>query len=571
MTELAHHPTLYADIARHAQERPDAIAVTDGARDVSYFRFAKDIEMVSRRLFSMQLPAISLVAISVQQPYLHWLVLIGLWRIGIASFSVDRGSETLKFNYFNANILITDHDLASEFQAPRIRVGDDWLVEDDVSFPPFVDHALNEDKTLRLAVSSGTTGTPKCSAFTKRVIDARLARVRRNPRFNTSICFMSLVNVASVEFFFSVGAWSVGGTVEFCQQPIIEALEKGDLKASLLFMNTSQLCDLVNALPAGRRPNKSLIVLVGGSTVPRDVYKKALERLAGSVMIVYGSTEAGSVAFNPNPLEYHEPGVCGFVVPEMEVQAINDAGHPVGEGALGEIRIRSTSCVSSYVDDPVMSATTFRDGWFYPGDLGKLGKNGLLTIVGRVDEVMNIGGWKVAPELIEEALFSCVGLKDLAVCAVPDAQGSDQVWVAVVRGEGFVQTALTTLWNSAGVPAGKSLNIAYVDVIPRNTRGKTVRFELVDLIKRHRMLAAVEPDHNGPTELNKNGSSIKIKDREFDIEKLSVSAKAQVASLCFVDDELQRLTRQIAVFQAARIAYSDELNKMLVEGTILLQ
>ena len=570
MTEPSLHPALYTDILRHATERPNAIAAIDGVRDVSYSRFAKDIEMVSRRLFRLQLAANSLVAISVQQPYLHWLVLIGLWRIGIASFSVERGLATLKFNYLNANILITDHDLTSEFQAPRIRVDDDWLVEDDASFPPFVDQALNEDKTLRLAISSGTTGTPKCSAFTKRVIDARLARVRRNPRFNTSICFMSLVNVASVEFFFSVGAWSVGGTVEFCQQPIIEALGKGDLKASLLFMNTSQLCDLVNALPAGRRPNKSLIVLVGGSTVPRDVYKKALERLAGSVMIVYGSTEAGSVAFNPNPLEYHEPGVCGFVVPEMEVQAINDAGHPVGEGALGEIRIRSTSCVSSYVDDPVMSATTFRDGWFYPGDLGKLGKNGLLTIVGRVDEVMNIGGWKVAPELIEEALFSCVGLKDLAVCAVPDAQGSDQVWVAVVRGEGFVQNTLTTLWGSAGVPAGKSLSIAYVDVIPRNARGKTLRLELVDLIKRHRALAAVEPDQHDAAELGNDGATIKIRDKKFDIEKLSVPAKTQVASLRFVDEELRRLTRQIAVYQTARTAHSDELKKMLLEGTILI-
>jgi hypothetical protein len=184
---------------------------------------------------------------------------------------------------------------------------------------------------------------------------------------------------------------------------------------------------------------------------------------------------------------------------------------------------------------------------------------------------MNIGGWKVAPALIEEALIKYKGLRDLAVCAVPDAQGLDQVWVAVVKGEGFIQSELMTLWNNSRVRAGKSLSIAYLDAIPRNAMGKTLRLELVDLIKRHRVLAAVVPDHHGAAELNQDGSAIKINDRDLGIEKLSVSAKAHVASLRFIDEELHRLTRQIAVYQTARVAHSNELNKMLIEGAILIQ
>ncbi|OGB30976.1 MAG: hypothetical protein A3F78_10260 [Burkholderiales bacterium RIFCSPLOWO2_12_FULL_61_40] len=551
MTDLENRPTLYADILRHAQERPLAIAAIDGPRAISYVQFAKDIEAVSRRLYSLHLPDTGLVAISVQEPYLHWLVLIGLWRNGLASVSVDRVTIASQLAYFEAPVLIMDHDLSAPFDGQSIRMDGDWLVENGESLPHFQEKMLLDDQPLRLAVSSGTTGTPKRSVFTKRVVDARLERVRRNPRFNTSICFMSLVGVASVEFFFSVGAWSVGGTVEFCKQPVRDALTLGELKANLLFMNTAQLKELVHVLPADQKPNKSLIVLVGGSIVPKEICEKALQRLAGSLMIIYGSTETGTVAINPNPLEYAEPGVCGFVVPNMEVQAINDAGHPVGDSVVGEIRIRSTSCISAYVNEPESTSASFKDGWFYPGDLGKLGKNGLMTIVGRVDEIMNIGGWKVAPALIEDILFKCAGVRDMAACAVPDADGMEQLWAVVVKGEGYVQEQLVALWKDSGAPQGTALNIAYCDAIPRNAMGKTLRAELVDLIKRNRPQEAAPIKPAGTAEVKNQGAMVRIRDQDFAIDKLSAPAQAQVASLQFVDAELQRLGSQMAVYQTA--------------------
>jgi acyl-coenzyme A synthetase/AMP-(fatty) acid ligase len=400
-------------------------------------------------------------------------------------------------------------------------------------------------------------------------MEARLDRVRRNPRFNTSICFMSLVNVMAVEFFFSVGAWSVGGSVEFFSQPLQQALDKGELKANMLFMNTNQLRELVSTLPAESRPNRSLVVLVGGSVVPKEVYSKALQLFAGSVMIIYGSTEAGIVATNPNPLEYSEPGVCGFVVPGMEAQVINDFGHPVGAGSVGEIRLRSTSCVSSYEDVQAAADSAFRDGWFYPGDLGRLSENGLLTVMGRVDEVINVGGWKVAPALLEEVLVGCSGLRDIAVCAVVDTSGLDQVWVGVVKGEGFSQDALSALWQRCGVPAGQALRIIYVDAIPRNAMGKALRAELSDLVKKHRGQLIATPPILGSSELRDGGATLRVSGTDIPAHKLSASASACVASLQFVDAEMHRMTRQMAVYEKAKAAYNASLHQMLLEGSIL--
>ena len=561
--------TLYADICKHAQERPTAIAVIEGPRSITYAQFATDIDNVSRRLHGLNLPRNGLVAISVLAPYMHWLVLIGLWRIGVASVSIDRQSAALQLKFFKPQAVVVDQALEVAFGGSCIRLEADWLVGDDTAFPPVADPVLSSDQVVRLTGSSGTLGLPKRTAYTKRVMDARLDRVRRNPRFNTSICFMSLVGVMAVEFFFSVGAWSVGGSVEFFSQPVQDALDKGELKANLLFMNTNQLRDLVGALPPDRSPVRSLIVLVGGSVVPKEVYSKALQRLAGSVMIVYGSTEAGTVAMNPNPLEYSEPGVCGFVVPDMEVQVINDAGHPVGEGVVGEIRLRSTSCVQSYEDDAAATELAFKNGWFYPGDLGRLSKNGLLTVMGRVDEVINVGGWKVAPALIEEVLVACSGLRDIAVCTVIDTNGLDQVWVGVVKDEGFSQDALLALWQRSGVPAGQALRIIYVDAIPRNATGKTLRAELSNLVKTHRGRVLVAPPLPSLAELRDAGATIRVSGTDLAVEKLSEPAKACVASLQFVEAEMQRLSQQMAAYEKAKMAYSSSLNHMLLDGTIL--
>ena len=74
-------------------------------------------------------------------------------------------------------------------------------------------------------------------------------------------------------------------------------------------------------------------------------------------------------------------------------------------------------------------AEIFKDGWFYPGDIGKLMPDGLLVITGRVNEVINRGGDKLAPEVIEGALRLMPEIADAAVFAVPN---TDQIWAAVV-------------------------------------------------------------------------------------------------------------------------------------------
>jgi acyl-coenzyme A synthetase/AMP-(fatty) acid ligase len=472
----------YAAILENVRRRPDAIAVVDGDREITYAQFAKDIDRVSRRLHGLGLPERDRVAIRVIQPYLHWLVVIGLWRIRITSISVDYDIKSDLTALFGADVLISDQENASSSDLRFVRIGDAWIHDDDALLPLFDEKDFEIGHPVRIVLSSGTTGMPKKIPLTKDVIDARMFRALNNPLVSSSVRFMSLVSVASVEFFFSVAAWSAGGTVEFAKQPLLLTLNSGKLKCNFIFMNTAQLNNLVHSLPENSKPIPSLMVLVGGSILPKPIYLKAQQRLTRSVMVIYGSSEAGTVALNPDPLQICNPGVCGYVVRDMEVQIVNEAGLPVPRGVEGEIRIRGTSCVTYYLDDPETSKKTFRDGWLYPGDTGTLSKSGLMTIVGRADDVMNLESWKVAPSVIEQQLFLCRGVKDLVAFSMPNEDGAEKLWIAVVRGEGYSQDDIAATWvNKFG--AIVQLNIIYVDAIPHNAMGKALRNDLRAMTK----------------------------------------------------------------------------------------
>ena len=126
------------------------------------------------------------------------------------------------------------------------------------------------------------------------------------------------------------------------------------------------------------------------------------------------------------------PGAVGFVLPGINVQIVDEGGVPLPRGKEGIIRINSEYGAREYLDDPEESARVFRDGWFYPGDLGYLTEQNMLVISGRTKTVINIGGEKVTPERVEEVLSAHPSVQQVAVLAVHNERGVDDVCALVV-------------------------------------------------------------------------------------------------------------------------------------------
>ena len=116
-----------------------------------------------------------------------------------------------------------------------------------------------------------------------------------------------------------------------------------------------------------------------------------------------------------------KPG--GRVAPMVEVRVVDPdtgADRPVGEE--GEIVVRGPTVMRGYYNDPEATAAAFRDGWFHSGDLGVRTAEGFVFYVGRLKDMLKVGGFNVAPQEVESFLRSHADILDVAVTGAPDAR-----------------------------------------------------------------------------------------------------------------------------------------------------
>jgi acyl-CoA synthetase (AMP-forming)/AMP-acid ligase II len=132
------------------------------------------------------------------------------------------------------------------------------------------------------------------------------------------------------------------------------------------------------------------------------------------VLEAYGMTEAShQMASNPQPPAARKPGSVG---PGTGVKSASwTKGNHLPTGERGEVVIQGPNVVSGYENNPEANAKSFTDGWFRTGDQGFLDADGYLTLTGRIKELINRGGEKIAPREIDEVLLTHPAVAE-AVC-----------------------------------------------------------------------------------------------------------------------------------------------------------
>ncbi len=171
---------------------------------------------------------------------------------------------------------------------------------------------------------------------------------------------------------------------------------------------------------------------------------RAFERRFGvPVVETYGLTEAAStVTANPVPPGQRKPGSVGLplgVDLRICAPAVDSGPLPlvdVAAGDEGEICVRGPSVIGEYeggADD-----AAFVEGWFRTGDLGRRDADGYVYLSGRLHDVINRGGHKIAPREVEEALLAHPAVRDVAVVGLPDPLYGQRVVAYVVAREDTV-------------------------------------------------------------------------------------------------------------------------------------
>ncbi len=375
--------------------------------------------------------------------------------------------------------------------APAEGAGSLSLAGPAASAPVWVEPADPDDVALVL-LTSGTTARPKRVPLSHRALLEAARGHRRALALEAADRCLDLMPLFHVNGLMMLLASLEAGSAAVCPPPFESARAfawiaetqptwlNGTPTVHQGILGQAAL-DPAAARAASTRPLR--FVRSASAPLPARVAEE-IERLFGAPVVEsYGQTETATlVAVSPLPPRARRPGAVG-VAAGPEIAIVDGEGHRVPAGSIGEIVVRGPSVMAGYEDDPE-AAAWLADGWFRSGDLGRLDEDGFLYITGRIKDVINRGGEKIAPREIDEILLAHPAVRDAVTFGVPHRTLGEDVAAVVVLAQGTtLSPAALRQFAAERVAAFKvPRRIVFLDVIPRGLTGKPDRAALAQMV-----------------------------------------------------------------------------------------
>lgn len=373
----------------------------------------------------------------------------------------------------------------------------DLPAPDPAAAPPDVEVRAEDDATI--IYTSGTTGRPKGAVATQ----LAQAGAATNPRYHAAVSALGRgeipgqgpapVGLMTFPFFHVAAFTSVysvmaaGGTLVLMRKwDVGRALELIRAHRVTYFAGVpSTALQLLDAAAAADDDLSALAMLnTGGAAAPPGLVGRITDRYGERVepRNGYGLTETcGGVTANFGAAYRAFPGSVGRPTPVTETRVVDPAGAPLEAGEVGELWLRGQSLVRGYWGAPEATAEAFTpDGWFRTGDLATV-REGRVSIVDRITDMVVRGGENVYCVEVEAALYEHPDVLEAAVVGVPHPVLGEEV-AAVVQ----LRPAATT--GADELRAYCALSLAAFKVpthvllraapLPRNATGKVLKRDL---------------------------------------------------------------------------------------------
>lgn len=205
-------------------------------------------------------------------------------------------------------------------------------------------------------------------------------------------------------------------------------------------------------------------------------------------MGIYGQTEVTGPATIITGEDYFlKPYSCGKPMKEIDLQIWYEMKRSAPAGTVGEIMIRSKTCIPGYWNNDEANQSLYSGEWLHTGDLARIDDDGFVYFIDRKKELIKTGGENVYPREVEDALGTHPAIADLAVIGLPDPDGwGEKVTAVVILKEGYALSLDEVKAHCRNKIAGYKIpkELTIVEVIPRNHTGKIKKLELKEQLER---------------------------------------------------------------------------------------
>jgi acyl-CoA synthetase (AMP-forming)/AMP-acid ligase II len=446
-------PLLMHDgLRRNAWKFPVKIAAKDKLRATTYGELNRRVSQLANGLLAAGVRRGDAVALSVGNRVEHLEILFATAKIGALAIPLDVNWKALELASVVAALepclIILQEDCAVEFDKAKTLKKLDFLksisLSADLSYSGLLNSqsdqepAVNVDENDPFAVllTSGTTGFPKGCLATQRTFVFHCI----NNAIEKGLGAHDTAILSSPIYFnagrsFTLGIIYFGGTMilheRFDAEEVLRTIERD--KVTYVGAVPTMCERMLHVLESTKYDTSTLrcLAITGGKVHPAVL--EGLERnVTPNIYRTYASTDSGQMAISKPADMAAKPNAAGRPVWCVDLRIVDDHNNPVKVGDVGEIICQSPLASHGYYKNPEATNASFRDGWFYTGDLGYFDEEGFLFVVGRKKDMVKSGGISIYPSEIESVIYSHPAILEAAVIGVPDAQWGEAVKAVVV-------------------------------------------------------------------------------------------------------------------------------------------
>jgi len=490
--ELPRRYNIGVDVADRQERSATAIVTTDGRRATGRMTFgqlADDSNRLANALTEKGVHAGDRVGIILPQRPETAVAHVAIYKMGAIAvpLSILFGPEGLERRLRDSGAVAVIGEAGAlervrslELDVQAVDVDRDWTDLLSHASPRFEPVETEPETPALIIYTSGTTGPPKGALHGHRILLAHLPGVEMSHDFfpQPGDVFWTPADWAWIGGLFDVlmPALHHGRPVVAFRAPRFDPEQAFDVIEGLgvrnLFLPATAL-RMVRQVPNRRVRLRS--VGSGGETLGADLLDWGREILGVTINEFYGQTEANLLVSNCSSLFPVRPGWMGRAVPGHDLRLID-----------GEISVRVENdpvMFLGYWNNPEATTTKVPDGWLRTGDMAEMDGDGAFRFVGRADDVISSGGYRIGPGEVESCLATHPAVAMAAVIGSPDAVRGEIVKAFIVPATGF--TGSTDLAAELQSYVKERLaayeyprSIEFVDSLPMTATGKIRRAAL---------------------------------------------------------------------------------------------
>jgi 2,3-dihydroxybenzoate---[aryl-carrier protein] ligase len=510
--------TLYDMLLRSVAASPDRIALVHGARRLSYAELRIAIDRLAGRMIGLGFQPLDRVVFQLPNSIEFVVAFFALLSIGVIPVLALPAHRREEISHIFA------HTKAAGYVVPDVWRGFDYrlLAAEMGALAPSLRNVLvlgepgpdqislsnllaqngsradnasalaafapAPDEVALMLLSGGTTGLPKLIPRTHNDYVYNCRQCGEVAGFNAATVFLALLPMAhnyTLGCPGVLGALAHGGTAVIASGAGIETVAQliEAERVTVISAAVPLIVNWLNADPPRDRDLSSLrVVMNGGAKLASELRRRVEQRFGCRFQESFGTGEGLlNMTRLDDPAEIRLTSSGRPISPADEIRIVDERGHDVPDGAIGELICRGPYTIRGYYNAPEKDRAAFTaDGYYRMGDMVRR-VDGNLYVEGRLKDIINRGGEKISCEEVENYILGHPKIKNVCVVAMPDATFGEKAcaFVIPVAGETIDLNEIKSFLLGRDIAKFKlPERLTIVREFPISPAGKILRREL---------------------------------------------------------------------------------------------